>query len=140
MNNYIYEDEVSSELQQLSVVYFFFSPPGPDGSNHYTIIIDENGTLTREAGNDSSLMEIQLSQEDLLDLIEVIHINDFFNLPNNVDGDRSLAGMFNRELAITYNGKTHVSNGYNTENEEFIAICDYIENVLNRDDQSTDLK
>ena len=121
--------------QDFSLEYGLYRFPSPTIPMSYTIRIDENGLLVREYidvaryGDDFNAKTRQLSYDELASLIDVIHANGFFRMSEDLDGNSNITDQDSRNLAVTYNGKTHKSYGYNTRNRRYLAICNYIETL-----------
>jgi len=103
----------------------------------FRINIDEEGTLTveysdyRDYGFDPAIITKELTHSQLTSLIDVLLTNDFFNLPRNMDDDSGeyVTSGPKRTLTLVHNGITYKREGYNTRNENFLAICKAIEKL-----------
>jgi len=99
----------------------------------HKVQIDEKGILTKEYHEakkyGKNLITVNLSHRELAKLIEIISANDFFKLPQNVDGNTDITCQEVRRLTITYDGKSHKCEGYGSRNNNFLAICKYIEQL-----------
>ena len=125
---------ISPELLAIEVDYSIYQFPSPVAPMSYVIRINNEGVLSKEYFEaeyfeDYNDITIQLSQSELVELIDIVVTNNFFKLSENLDGTTHITDQPSRHLAITYDGKTHKCDGYNTKNEKYLAICDYIEKL-----------
>ena len=123
------------EINDFDLEYGLYRFPSPVEPMSYTVKINSEGMLFKEYldaemyDGDFDMITKQLSPDDMKALINVIIKNRFFSLPENVDGKNNFTDQDARYLTITYNGETHVCNGYNTTNIRYSLICAYIEEL-----------
>ena len=123
------------EINDFNLEYGLYRFPSPIEPMSYMVRINSEGVLYKEYANaemyegDFGIITKQLSPDDMKALLDVILTNKFFSLPENVDGKNNITDQDARFLTITYNGETHVCNGYNTKNRKYSLICAYIEKL-----------
>jgi len=99
--------------------------PMPNGIFSLSTTIDGTGKYT-STRYDGTVNLKHLSDEQMDELIEYIIKNNFFDFPENIDGSRNVADIMSQSLTISYNGKEHKCGGYNVENNSFLNICSFI--------------
>ena len=132
---YLRGDDISPELLQIELEYKLSRFPTPFAPSSYKICVTSDGVLSKEYwdaeryGEGYGPITKQLSQDELVDLIDIVIGKGFFQLPENVGGDTGMSDLDSSYLTITYNGKTHECKGINTINVDYHAICNYIEKL-----------
>ena len=126
--------EISPELLEIEIYYSIAQFPSPYAPMSYGIRINDEGELTLEYRNvdmyeNYSNTTVQLTESDIVGLIDCVQKNNFFRLAENLDGRTNITDQPARYLAVTYDGETHECRGYNTTNKRFLAICGYIESL-----------
>ena len=124
-------NEVSAPPLEIEVDYGMYQFPSPVMPMSFTIRIAD-GVITKEYANADAFEGYdtetkQLTETALAGLVTSITDNRFFTLAKNVDGFSNITDQPSRYLKITYDGKAHEVDGYNSRNKRFLRICDYIE-------------